>query len=134
MAKRTNTADETWRDNFKSNLTSVSFKLTLSRPMLEYLCATADDVFWDRFTYGSSIVFPDNFMATEQALTRRGLIRRKGPQSIPADNREANIMKWKPHCELTPAGKAVVELLKVGGMFLPAAAAIQKMKARPGSW
>jgi hypothetical protein len=124
-----------WQDKFKSYSTRVGFNLQLTRPMLEFLCSCADDVYWDRAKFGT-IFFPDNWYSTEHALTKRGLVIRKPPQDVKkerANNPDATRGGGlAPPWELTPAGRAVVDLLKVGGLFISAAEALPKMKARKG--
>lgn len=113
-----------WQEHFQGCMTRISFKLLLSRPMMEMLCATSDDVYWDRARYGGMFE-PDNFLGTERALVNRGLIVRK----LRLKNKEDI---GRPPYELTPAGLAVVELLKVGGLFLEAEEANKRMKKRKG--
>lgn len=117
-----------WRDKFKSNVTRVAFQMKLSRPMMEMLCAASDDVAWDRAAFGGNIFQPDNWYITERALTQRGLLRRKKPQAVELQRGD----RFPNFYELTPAGVAVVELMKVGGIFLKADAARLKMSARKG--
>lgn len=112
-----------WQDAFKSNSTRVRFAISLTRPMLEFLCAAADGVHWDRRAFGG-ITFPDNWISTEYALKKRGLIIRKPPQ----DATKYSVIPWS----LTPAGVALVELLKVGGLFIESNEAVEKMAARKG--
>lgn len=111
-----------WQERFQSNVTRVRFEINLTRPMMEMLCACADDVMWDRAKFGG-ITFPDNWIATEFALTKRGLLERKPPRPV-GDN--------TPPFRLTPAGVALVELMKVGGLFIPAEEAARKMRGRKG--
>lgn len=121
-----------WQDAFKSYSTRIGFNMQLTRPMLEFLCACADDVYWDRVRFGS-IFFPDNWFSTEHALRKRGLVVRKPPQEVAKRSAEAiRGVDQRPPWELTPAGRALVELLKVGGLFIPAEQATQKMSARKG--
>lgn len=112
---------DTWKDQFISNTTRVGFMLKLSRPMLEFLCATSDSVHWDRARYGG-MYEPDNWICTERALTQRGLIERVGP------TKDVDIPPWA----LTPVGESVVEMLKVGGLFIPADKALKKLSKRKG--
>lgn len=120
-----------WKVAFQSQAMRSSFALALSQPMLELLCAIADGVYSDRQLHYRSygIARPDSLLASSRSLEKRGLIQ-------PVANREERIREaatarygevafW----ELTPAGAAVVELLKVGGIFIEADAAIAK-KAR----
>ncbi len=110
------------RERFKTNVTRVSFQIKLSRPMMEMLCALSDDVRWDRDRYGS-IFNPDNFIATPRALFERGLIRRKADVKAAFPG---------PFDELTEIGKAMVELMKVGGIFIEAEEARKKLSGRKG--
>jgi len=114
-----------WQDKFKSQMTRVSFQLALSRPMLEFLCACADDVYWDRRAFGS-LHYPDNWFATEHALIKRGLIERKPPHLVKQKT------FGKPPWELTPAGIVLIELLKIGGLYIEAHEAQRRFLARPG--
>lgn len=105
-----------------------SFCLALTQPMLEFLCATADGVSWDRRLYRADwgIARPDNWLASGGALIKRGLITRR--QAIPVT--EDFIIS---HYILTPAGRALVELLKVTGIFVEAdAATVKRLKAKAG--
>ena len=116
-----------WQDAFRSQMTRVTFNLMLTRPMLEFLCAASDDVHWDRTAFGH-LGYSDNWIATERALTKRGLIIRKPPQNVKktGDNR------LPPPWEVTPVGRAVVEMLKVGGLYIEAQAAADKLQKRKG--
>lgn len=112
-----------WQDAFRSQMTRVTFNLMLTRPMLEFLCAAAEDVHWDRQAFGH-LGYSDNWMATERALTKRGLVVRGKPRKVNQDGR------LPPPWELTPVGAAVVEMLKVGGLYIEAQAAADKLQAR----
>jgi hypothetical protein len=114
-----------WQDNFKSQMTRVSFSLSLTRPMLEFLCASADNVRWDRRAFGN-LHYPDNWFATEHALMKRGLIERKPPHLV--ENKKFSEPPWR----LTPAGLALIELLKIGGLYIEAEEAKQRFLDRPG--
>lgn len=118
---------DAWRELFRSNTTRVGFKLILTQPMLEFLSAVAANCEWDRSRYGS-LTIPDNFLATEYALTRRGLIVRKQPRP----GRKYLDDHVRQYCELTPVGRAVVAMLKVGGLFIEPAAACERMAKRKG--
>ena len=122
---------QSWQDAFRSNMTRITFSLTLTRAMLEFLCATADDVEWDRWRYGG-ILWPNNFLATEHALTKRGLVQRKSLKLV--NEQKAAVLKDKHviPCELTPVGLAVVEMLRIGGMFIPAEEALERLTNRRG--
>lgn len=115
--------NEKWKDAFRSNCTRVRFVINLTRPMLEFLCAASDDVYWDRRAYGG-LTFPDNWYSTEHALVKRGLIERKPPQLVKGYS--------APPWRLTPAGVALVELLKIGGIYIEAHEAVVKMSSRKG--
>ncbi len=108
----------------------TSFVLTLSKSMLEYLCATADDVRWDRgiYTHGSGM--PENFIATQASLAKRGLIQRKDQTEIDTHKYDGDRHhEWALYI-LTPAGEKVVQLLKLAGMFVEADAALTKKHRR----
>lgn len=114
-----------WRDKFRASSMKVGFTLNLTRPMLEFLCATADGVLWDRSLYrDAALAAPDNFLASFNALAKRGLVER----NLAAHDSDAPFGHTTIYV-LTPAGKAVVELVKLAGMFVEADAAIEK-KAR----
>ena len=136
MAKKKSTKktipiqNDEWKMRFASNSMRSTFCLTLTQPMLEFLCAVADQVSWDRALYFQSIggAKPDNWSATSTALIKRGLIESKGRLE------HRNWTTWEEACQdtqwvLTPAGDKMVELLKVTGIFVEADAAILK-KAR----
>jgi len=114
-----------WKDNFKSYVMRTNFYLGLTRPQMEFLCAVADDVEWDRFRSGPQTPF--NFIASEGALEKRGLIERK------KDGRGhwvgQNVYDITSTCVLTPAGKLVVELLKITGLFIEQDNAIERKAA-----
>jgi len=111
-----------WRSNFKAHCLRTNFQLGLTRPQLEMLCAVADDVQWDRWTFGG-IHNPRNWIASEEALTKRGLIQRKKQQKVGHWN---NAYEIKSSCELTDAGRLIVELLKVTGLFIESDNAIER--------
>ena len=125
-----------WRDAFKAFTMRPNFVLALSRSMLEFLCAVADDVHWDRATYGMRTIHaPDNWFATTKSLEKRGLIilkcqadieeTAKGHNGLSGDAWVAAVMSTA-HYVLTPAGTKVVDLLKVTGMFIEQDNAIRK--------
>lgn len=122
-----------WQDAFKSACLAVGFRLQLTRAMCEFISAVADDVSWDRAVYGSSNAFPDNFLATGRSLIKRGLIERKEGERC--DSRRAvtsyDLHSWS-HWKLTPAGDAVVVLLKLSGLFVEADMAVEKKARRVG--
>lgn len=108
-----------WAVNLRSNVLKFGFDLHLSRSMLEFLCAVADDTYWDRTLTQGGIHEPDNWIATGFALTRRGLIVRKPPLLRSEPMREC-------HWSLTPAGELVVSLVKMAGIFVEACTAAAK--------
>lgn len=121
--------NEPWKDNFRNSSMRIGFSLILTKTMLEYLCAVADDVKWDRALYWKNGAMPDNWIASERSLEKRGLIERK-PAIWFEENKHLS-QTWSEACErsccvLTPAGKAVVELIKIAGIFVEADAAINK--------
>lgn len=103
-----------WQDALRRSVVTFGFNLHLSKSMLSYLCAVADDVTWDRMIE-SHISAPCNFITTEAALTKKGLIRRK-PRII-SSNEQPQSTTWTNLCELTPAGDYVVQLVKLAGLF-----------------
>lgn len=115
----------TWKDNFKSFVMRTNFYLGLTRAQMEYLCSVADDVEWDRFRSGPQTPF--NFIASEGALTKRGLIERK--KDGRGSWKSGNVYDITATCALTPAGKLVVELLKITGLFIEQDNAIERKAA-----
>lgn len=111
---------EEWRENLQRSSFRTGFHLNLTQPMLEFLCAVADDVHWDRTKFPNLHV-PDNWFATEHALKKRGLIVRKSDEERRKafDDKEIDGV-FRAMCELTPAGKLVVSLLREAGMFVAA--------------
>lgn len=67
-----------WKSSFQSSAMKTSFCLALTQPMLEFLCATADGVHWDRRLYcrqwGNAR--PDSWIASSGGLIKRGLLER----------------------------------------------------------
>lgn len=146
MTHTENTHDD-WREAFKASSLKVGFILHLTRPQLEMLCATADDVEWDRDKF-SFIGLPSNWISTEAALERKGLLQRKPDLKITSyhnkkatdrqkreayDRYNAERKKHKElfgvgnaRYELTPAGKIVVQLVVMSGMFIEAEDAMVK--------
>lgn len=124
---------EEWRENFKRSSMRIGFTLSLSKTMLEYLCAVADNVQWDRSLYPGNIHVPDNWIACQNALLKRGLIVRKSDEAFHAEYPNLNRMdsprgEWT-WFKLTKAGEHVVALVVMCGMFHESDAAINK-KAR----
>jgi hypothetical protein len=134
MKRKTVAIPAEWQQKFKSHSLSVGFKLHLSRPMLEMLCAVADDCMWDRSSYGD-IHFPDNFIHIEACLVKRGLIARlEGAEhdKVATHNTAALNRGWdqlRNYSALTPAGKLVVDLLKLTGMFIAQDASFKRRRA-----
>lgn len=117
----------TWQDRFKYFTMRANFQLALTRPMIEFLCAVADDVWWDRALYrDGGQCAPDNFIASSHALVKRGLIDRT-PKKIVLKNRK--IYEYRSGYLLTPAGKLVVQLLKATGLFIEQDLAITRKAA-----
>lgn len=119
----------TWRDRFKYYVMRTNFQLALSRPMLEFLCAVADDVWWDRALYrDGGGATPDNFIASSHALEKRGLIQRWTPNMIAKERRKpkSNLYEYRSGFRLTPAGELVISLLKETGLFIEHDLAIQR--------
>ncbi len=117
-----------WRSAFQGHAMRTSFCLALSQPMLEFLCATADGVHWDRRLYSRQwgAAKPDNWLASGGSLEKRGLIERLTRVQIESSGSDFTVSHYK----LTPAGSAVVELLKVAGIFIEADSAIEKRAGR----
>ena len=100
---------------------------------IEKVCA--DNVHWDRSNF-ITIYKPDNWVATEAALIKRGLIERKAPDEIMGERQQfeketgydgdRNLINC---CKLTPAGEALVSLFKVVGMFVEHDNALIKKEA-----
>jgi len=121
-----------WKQKFQDSTFRTNFQLFLSQSMVEYLCACADNVRWDRSRF-CSIHRPDNWGATEASLIKRGMCERKSCSEIEAERAElkkamGDEYDWKlvSSCRLTPAGQAVVELFKVTGVFVAADGALIK--------
>lgn len=71
---------------------------------------------------------PFNFIASEGALTKRGLIERK--KDGRGHWKTGNVYDITATCVLTPAGKLVVELLKITGLFIEQDNAIERKAAK----
>lgn len=106
-----------WKSSFQGHAMRSSFCLALTQPMLEFLCATAEGVHWDRrlYTRQYGIARPDNWIASSHGLVKRGLIERLTRVEIDSTPLDDVVTS---HYRLTPAGKAMVELLKVAGIFM----------------
>lgn len=119
---------EAWRDAFKASVIRVGFGINLTKAMLEFLCAISDGVTWDRGRFGM-LNCPNNWLASERSLCKRGLIERIPEDEytrvdrLPREQAEAG--EWAC-CRLTPPGKLLVELIKLCGLFVEADAAITK--------
>lgn len=114
-------APEDWRAAFRSSVMKTGMVLSLTQPMLEYLCAVADNVEWDRNNVrGSSAAQPCNSIATSSSLEKRGLIRRKSDRDM--------IQKklGDSFYALTDAGSHVIELLKSVEVFIESDNAIER--------
>ena len=115
-----------WKEQFRGYSLKTNFCVGLTRTQMQFLCAVADDVMWDRWNFGS-IHMPDNFIASETALTKRGLIQRKSRRELKAWK---NVYELTHFCELTPAGKLIVELLKITGLFIESDHAAERKQAK----
>jgi len=91
-------------NKFKDYVTSTAFSLTLSRPMIECLCQLDQ--------LGSTWL---NIM-TYNALENRGLVMRniKAMTDIPPEMKA----QLSPVAMLTDAGKALMPLLKIAGLYV----------------
>lgn len=119
-------SQEVWKQNFRTSCMKIGFGLNLSKTMLEYLCAVSDDAVWDRALYWSNGC-PESFICTENCLQKRGLIQRKPQAEI---DKLRHVPGRQCVCELTPAGRLVVELVKLSGMFVESDDAIGKKSKR----
>lgn len=112
-----------WRAAFRQNVMHTGTVLSLTQPMLEFLYATADGVFWDRQAIcGSTQAKPCCSIITHASLEKRGLICRRPDYVF---NRDIEYTSDSPYM-LTEAGEAVIALLKSVGVFVEADAAIAK--------
>lgn len=118
-----------WKDKFKSYTMRTNFHLGLTRPQLEMLCAVADDVEWDRFTYGLGSG-PFCAMASSHALEKRGLIEKK--KSGRGSDKWKHVYEIKSCWVLTEAGKLVCQLLKITGLFIESDNSTQRRYAQKG--
>lgn len=94
----------TKNNNFKNYVTSTAFSLSLSRSMIESLCLldTYGTYFVQRQTFGS--------------LLNRGLIELDADAG--SDLPETMRAQISPCVRLTEAGKAVIPLLKLSGLYI----------------
>lgn len=114
-----------WADKFRHYSLRTNFHLGLTRPMLEYLCAVAQDCWWDRAIFRSGTA-PDNFIASSHSLMKRGLIE----ESKRPRKKWSNLYEIQAAHVLTPAGEAVVKLLRITGLFIESDLAEQRKEAR----
>lgn len=131
-SKKTEPADglQDWQRSFQAQTFRLNFVLALTQPMIEFLSAVADGVQWNRAIYNLGNVQRNDWITTERALTKRGLVRRKLRSTtvwkdIPDEDWASMSYNF---CELTPAGEAVVNLLKVTGLFIESDAAATKKR------
>lgn len=110
---------DAWQADFRGATMKTNFVLALSQSMIEFLSAVSDGVHWDRATY-VTIHAPDNWVATGDALIRRGLVVRKSRAEIDAERKQRDEGDWREYTNyrLTPAGAALIELFKVTGLFV----------------
>lgn len=112
-----------WRAAFQSSVMRTGMVLSLTQPMLEFLCATADGVYWDRQKIGgSSAAKPCCSIITGHCLEKRGLVCRRPDFSFDREDSDRSPFM------LTEAGEAVIALLKSVGVFVEADAAIRKKR------
>lgn len=126
---------DVWKDNFRKATFRTTFTLALSQPQIEMLCAVADGVMWNRSEFMFGLHMPDSWIATQRALTARGLIVDKTDAEREREFKqrhasgECRFYEWNNY-RLTPAGAALVELFKVTGIFVESDAAIRKKSRR----
>ena len=118
-----------WREKFKAYSLRTNFHIGLTRPQLEFLCAVADNVEWDRFTHGLGSG-PYCAAASSAALEKRGLIERK-PHG--RDGKWNHVFEIRSLWTLTLAGEILVELLKETGLFIEADNAIVRKAQKNAS-
>lgn len=116
---------EDWREAFHRYCMRTGMVLHLTQPMIEYLCATAGGVIWDR-RYHHGNVRPDNTLATAASLVKRGLIQYRARLRDAGKDAYKLLGHDDTIHELTDAGKCIVELLKVTGVFVDADAALRR--------
>jgi hypothetical protein len=115
-----------WKNNFKAYSLRTNFRLDLTRPQMEFLCAVTENVQWDRFQYGGNTA-PHNFIASSRSLVIRGLIEEKKHQAKWSGK---NIYEIESRWNLTPAGELLIELLKITGLFIESDNAIERKAAK----
>lgn len=91
-------------NKFKNYVTSTAFSLSLSRNMIDNLCLLDQQ----DFGYVSS--------ATYNSLYNRGLIEQC--QNAHSDLPETLVNTLSPLAKLTEAGKALIPLLKLAGLYV----------------
>jgi hypothetical protein len=119
-----------WKRRFLGASMRTNFTLALTQPMLELLCAVADGVHWDRHLYFPALgqARSDHFMSSAAALIKRGLV-----ETVPHELRTKSVGDRieSDFLRLTPAGEALVALLRVAGIFVEAdATSIKKARSR----
>ncbi len=120
-------APGTWKDHFRHTVMREHLTLKLSPAQMEYLCAVAEDVVWDRSRL--STVGTDTRLATEDSLVRRGFIERKAGKEL-TQIKFVDIWHDAPSLsKLTPLGEAFVNMLKVGGVFIHSQGAAARARA-----
>lgn len=113
-----------WKRAFVGSSMRTNFTLALTQPMLELLCATADGVHWDRHLYFPSMgnARMNSFLMSEAALIKRGLV-----ENVPPSERSKTLDPVaSDFLRLTPAGEALVALLRITGIFVESDAASLK--------
>lgn len=125
-----------WQIAFRQTSLATGFRLALTQSMLEYLCAVSDNTRWNRFwdmLNGNDKLGAGH--ATAGALERRGLIadRFKASDSFPNLIRgtlNGGMPDLESRYELTPAGRLVVELVLLTGLFVESDASHERKVAR----
>ncbi len=98
-------------NRFKNYTTSTAFSISLSRAMIETLCLLEQ--------YGSYYVTRHSF----SSLYNRGLIELDGVAS--SDLPDTIKTQLSPCVKLTEAGKAIIPLLKLSGLYIEYTMAIE---------
>ena len=97
-----------WRNKLKGHTGQWAFVLTLSRRMCEQL-AFLREIDGKEWPAGGNDSFP-HWVTSNRCLTERGLIEHlPRPEGVPT-------MKWNPY-RITPAGRAVLDLLVYAGVI-----------------
>lgn len=134
-------AEADWQLRFRNFNVKVGISLTLTKPMIEQLCAIAQDVrvdaFWAYLHGTVSSQSASYHFASADSLVKRGLVIDLHAQPhlrlVPERN-HATLPDGMPDLrdnryQLTPAGECVVQLLKVVGLFHDADQAIARRNA-----